>query len=191
MLRIPVNYDIYRFHHQLRLTRCWQVALSPYTLTRDGYECGLPTHFMIRIFENRISNKPVTFLLDAAELLQWECVWSPGDVSLVIVNLSPLFSAGCCEGNQRACAEVVRSPTIPSNKPLWDLHEHCCKYSQAVCRMRELATFRVGVLNKASVNIHGIYNNDLILLLALWQVIAQRSRVTIRCHNQLWVSLVA
>ena len=32
----------------------------------------------------------VTFMLNAAEALQWEYVWSPGDVSLVIVNLSPL-----------------------------------------------------------------------------------------------------
>ncbi len=47
--------------------------------------------FMIRIFENRISNKPVTFLLNAAEPLQGECVWCLGDVSLVIVNLSPLL----------------------------------------------------------------------------------------------------
>lgn len=107
-------------------------------------------HFTIRIFENRISNKPVTFLLDAAQPPQWECVWSQGDVSLVIVNLSPLFSTGCCEGNRWACAEVVRSPTIPSNKPLWDLHEHCCKYMKASCEVRAVAT-----LNKASVNIHG------------------------------------
>lgn len=126
------------------LTGC-SVFIQPHT---QWSWMWITINFMIWIFENRISNKPVTFLLNAAEPLQRDCVWSPDDVSLVIVNLSPLFSAGCCEGNRRACAEVVRSPAIPSNKALWDLHEHCCKYSQAVCTMRELATFRGGRLTR-------------------------------------------
>ncbi|CAB1451144.1 unnamed protein product, partial [Pleuronectes platessa] len=51
-------------------------------------------------------------------------------------------SPGCCERNQRACAEVVRSPTIPSNKPLWDQHERCCKYTQGSCKVRAAAPFK-------------------------------------------------
>lgn len=58
------------------------------------------------------------------------------------------------EGGKCVCAEVVRRPTIPSNKPLWDLHEHSCKYTQAVCKVRTPATF-MGALSKARANIHG------------------------------------
>lgn len=54
----------------------------------------------LQSLKTEFQTSQMTFLLNAAEPLQWECVWSPGDVSLVIVNLSPLFSAGCCEGKR-------------------------------------------------------------------------------------------
>ena len=112
--------DILRFSLHLPLKRNCPASLSSYSLTERSMmamNANYIIHFMIGIFENRISNKPVTFLLNAAEPPQWECVWSPADVSLVIVNLSPLVSTGCSERNQRACAEVVRSLPFPLISP--------------------------------------------------------------------------
>lgn len=55
-------------------------------------------HLKILIFDNRFSNQAVTFLLSAAEPLQWRSLWSRGDVSLVIVNLFLLFLLAVVRG---------------------------------------------------------------------------------------------
>lgn len=103
-------------------------------------------HFMITIFENWISNKPNDLSAQCCRATAVRmCLKSgwrePGNCE----PLSP-FLRWLLWGE--ACAEVVRSPTIPSNKPLWDLHEHCCKYLQAVCKVRALSTFRGGRLTR-------------------------------------------
>lgn len=99
-------------------------------------------HFTVRIFECGTSNEEVTFLLGAAEPLQRECVWSPGDVSPVIVNLSRLFLRRLLRGEQPSVRWGCEKPyTIPSNKPQWDLHVHCCKYLQAVCKNESTSYF--------------------------------------------------
>lgn len=114
--------------------------LSPHSLLSSS-RIQINIHFTVRIFESRISNEEVTFLLAAAEPLQRECVWSPGDVSLVIVNLSPLFLRRLLCGEQPSVCWGCEKPyTIRSNKPQWDLHVHCRKYLQAVGKMRALAT---------------------------------------------------
>lgn len=145
--------DIHRFCHLLSLTRCWQVALSSYTLKKWWPCMWIPLYDKNLWKQNfkQASDLSAQCCRATAVRMCLKSGWrEPGSRE----PLSP-FSAGCCEGNQRAFAEVVRSPTIPSNKPLWDLHEHCCKYTQAVCKVRALATFKGGALNKASVNIHG------------------------------------
>lgn len=58
--------DVYRFQHQLKLTRCWQAALSlPVAFTGKPWcnNCGwhYTLLYMITVFENTISNKLVTF----------------------------------------------------------------------------------------------------------------------------------
>lgn len=119
---------------------CWMFHLLVLFFRLPG--CRLISTFTIRIFESGISNEEVTFLLSAAEPLQRECVWSPGDVSLVIVNLSPLFLHQLLCGEQPSVRWGCEKPyTIPSNKPLWDLHVHCCKYLQAVCKNESASYF--------------------------------------------------
>lgn len=129
--------DVHTYSLQSRLRSCRHTvkALWPWMWIT------LP-HIMIKIFENRISNKPVTFLLDAAEPLQCECVWSPGRRQPGNCEpRSPFPPLAVVRGTGRASAEVVRSPTIRSNKPLWDLREHCCKYTQAACKVRAGSDF--------------------------------------------------
>lgn len=127
------------FHRFCEWLGCWNVPLSPQSFTCSWIRIN--THFMFRNFEKWISNK-VTFLLDTAEPLQWECFWSPDDVGLVIVNPLFPFLHWLLWGEQaNVCWGCGKPYTIPSNKPLWDLHEHCCKCLQAVCKMRAQATF--------------------------------------------------
>lgn len=65
-----------------------------------------------------------------------------GDVSLVIVNLSPLHSSSdCWEESQRVRAVVLRSSTILYNKLLWDFHKHRHNYMQTIWEVKMPTTF--------------------------------------------------
>lgn len=177
------------------VTECWhKVSLNHCKTIVNLSGCGLTSHrpvsrphagrrnceyelryFRKGIFENRIS-KPLTFLLDGAELLWWESVWSVGGVSLVIVNLSPLSPLA---------VERERGERVPS---LWEtlpfpLISSCGTFSNAATSTCEPSAEWELVfkrLKTARVNIHcyGIMT----LYRCPWQVIAKRSGVTIRCQ---------